>query len=287
MKDKLKDLPIPVLPIFTTPDKPLVGLSQDNLPIAEILEDMILFKDGGAAVVLESSSLNFGLLSMQEQEAVIAAFASLINSLSFPIQIVVKTQRKDISKYLSYLNERADKIKIPQLRDLFNSYRNFVIETTKRRNVLGKRFFVIISFSPFELGVSSTFKSFTSRAETLPYTKSYVIRKAKVALSPKEDHISRQMARLGLRAKRLTNDQLTALFYEVYNPNKETVQAKKEVSAEEEYAEMESGHMNISEESKEEINKLKEQQDLAPGAGINYEQQEIIQNQAETNQQTP
>ena len=103
------------IPYFGTPDMPLLSTTQNHTPIADIVEDVVIFKDGSAAIVLESSSLNFGLLSEKEQQAVVAAFAALINSLSFAIQIVVITQRKDISVYIKYFDEQASKITNPQL----------------------------------------------------------------------------------------------------------------------------------------------------------------------------
>jgi len=78
------------IPYFGTPDVPLTSTTQNALPIADIVDDVVLYKDGGAAIVLETSSLNFGLLSEKEQGAVVAAYAALINSLSFSISPVGK-----------------------------------------------------------------------------------------------------------------------------------------------------------------------------------------------------
>ena len=208
----------------------MVGTTQGHLPLADVIDGIVMYKDGGAAVILESTSLNFGLLSEREQEAVVAAYAALINSLSFSIQVVIRTQRKDITQYIQYIDDAAIKIQSPKLASLMQSYRNFVLETTKKRNVLGKRFFLVIPFSPLELGVTQSFKLLTQRKGPLPYTKDYVLKKAKVALLPKRDHLIRQGARLGLRLRQLTSEQVTELLYNVYNPPKETVKENKEAS---------------------------------------------------------
>lgn len=217
--------------IFSTKDQPLIGTAQDHLPIVDIIDGIVLFKDGGACMVLESTSLNFGLLSEREQEAVIASYAAFINSLSFAAQIVIRTQKKDITRYMQYLAKKAEEIKSPKLKSLFHSYQQFVIETTKKRNVLGKRFFIVCPFSPFELGTKSTMTSFVQRRQTLPFTKDYVLKKAKVALAPKKDHMVRQAARLGLRLRQLNVVELTKLFYDIYNPNVETVRPSEEDEA--------------------------------------------------------
>lgn len=219
--------PLSFVPILNTPDAPIVSTSQMHLPIADVASNIAVFKDGGAALVMESTSLNFGLLSEGEQEAVVAAYAALINSLSFHVQIVVRTQKKDITSYISYLDEAIPKARTEQLKELMIDYKSFISETIKKRNVLGKRFFLIVPFSTYELGVStkSAFRP-SHQSGPLQYPFSYVLKKAVVSLNPKRDHLYRQAARLGLRLRQLTNEEIIALYYDVYNPAIETVRVK-------------------------------------------------------------
>ena len=210
------------IPFLNLPDLPLISTTQTELPIAEITDDLVLFKDGGAAIVMESTSLNFGLLSDKEQQSVVYAYAALLNSLSFSIQILVRSQRKDISNYLTYLAEAASKITNPKLTIVMNSYRTYISEIVKKKNVLGKRFFIIIPFSPLELGISKSFATVTSRGP-LPFPKSYVLKKAQITLYPKRDHLIRQAGRLSIKLTQLTKDQLVELFYDYYNPKAPTV----------------------------------------------------------------
>jgi hypothetical protein len=206
------------LPFLNLPDAALEASGQEHLPVADIGEDIVLFKDGGASLVLESTSLNFSLLSEKEQEAIIAAYSGLLNSLSFPIQVFVRTQKKDISTYLNYLAEAAKKITHPGLFRLMESYRRFILESIKKKNVLGKRFFIIIPFSPLELGVTKSALSLLKGKKALPFPKSYVIKRAKIALYPKRDHLMRQVTRFGVKLRQLNSLELTELFYNVYNP---------------------------------------------------------------------
>lgn len=210
----------PKIPFITIPDVPLTASSQEHLPISDIVEDIVLFKDGGAALVMESTSLNFSLLSEKEQEAVIAAYSALLNSLSFSIQIMIRSQKKDISSYMNYLDESAKKIVNPGLYRLMQSYRKFIIESIKKKNVLGKRFYIILPFSALELGVAKSVLSITKGKGTLPFPKTYVIKKAKVILYPRRDHLIRQMGRLGIKLRQLGTEELVGLYYEVYNPVK-------------------------------------------------------------------
>jgi hypothetical protein len=217
------------IPILGIPDKPLVSTTQDFLPIADITNDIVIYKDGGAALVMESTSLNFGLLSEREQEAVIAAYAAIINSLTFSIQIVVLTQKKDISTYLRYLDEESKKITQPLLAKLMQDYKNFITDSVKKKNVLGKRFFVVLYLSPLELGVAKSVATIAKRIGPLPFTKSYVIKKAKIILYPRRDHLMRQAGRLGIKFKQLTTPELINLFYSIFNPQKPAVKKEPEV----------------------------------------------------------
>ena len=221
---------LPKIPFISIPDTPITSTTQAHLPIADITNNIVIYKDGGAALVMESTSLNFGLLSEKEQAAVIAAYAALINSLSFSIQIVVRTQRKDISNYLRFLDEQDAKITHPLLKTLMQKYKGFITESVKKKNILGKRFFIVLYLSPLELGVGKSIKTFTKRTGPLPYPKSYVIKKAIIILFPRRDHLIRQAGRLGIKLRQLKTQELTDLYYTTYNPEKPAVKKEPEVT---------------------------------------------------------
>ena len=221
---------LPKIPFISIPDTAILSTTQKHLPITDITNDIVIYKNGGAALVMESTSLNFGLLSEKEQAAVIAAYAALINSLSFSMQVVVRTQRKDISSYLRYLDEQDAKITHPLLKTLMQGYKGFILESVKKKNVLGKRFFVVLYLSPLELGVGKSIKTFTKRTGPLPYPKSYVVKKAKIILFPRRDHLVRQAGRLGIKLRQLKNRELTDLYYTTYNPERPAVKKEPEVT---------------------------------------------------------
>jgi hypothetical protein len=223
---------LPKIPYLSIPDKPLTATTQEHLPIADITNDIVVYRDGGAALVMESTSLNFSLLSEKEQEAVIAAYAAMINSLTFSIQIVVITQKKDITSYLTFLDEQAKKITQPLLAKLMQNYRSFITESVKKKNVLGKRFFVVLYLSPLELGVGKSVAAITRRGGALPFPKSYVIKKAKITLYPRRDHLIRQAGRLGIRFSQLGTADLIDLYYSVYNPEHPATKKEPEVTLE-------------------------------------------------------
>lgn len=197
---------------------PIQSTTQELLPVADIVEDTIVFKDGGVAIVLESTAVNFSLLAENEQAAIIYAYSALLNSLSFPIQVLVVSQQKDISNYLSYLGKKERTITNPKLSQMMASYRAFLSETVAKRNVLSKRFFIVIPFYPLELGIGKTLLALNPKRKTLPFPKDYVIKKAKIVLYPKRDHLIRQAGRLGISVRQVATDDLIKLVWAFTNP---------------------------------------------------------------------
>jgi hypothetical protein len=218
------------LPFLSVPDSPIMSTTQDFVPVADITNDVVVYKDGGAALIMESTSLNFSLLSEKEQEAVIAAYAAMINSLTFSVQISVLTQKKDISSYLNFLDEKSKEITQPLLAKLMQEYKNFILESVKKKNVLGKRFFIVLYLSPLELGVTKSIAAITKKKKgPLPYAESYVIKKVKIALYPRRDHLMRQAGRLGIKFRQLTTPELIDLYYSIFNPERPAVKKEPEV----------------------------------------------------------
>lgn len=208
------------------PIVPIRSSTQEFIEIEEIQDNLVIFVDGSAAVIITTSAVNFSLLSEKEQESIMYAYAGLLNSLSFSIQILVRTQHKDISSYLGLLADREKEQKNPKLAKSIHSYRIFVEATVKEKDVLDKKFYIIIPFSSLELG-SSPRVLFGSKKKGLPYPKAYIVERALTVLTPKRDHIMRLLGRVGLHAEQLTTDQITKFFFSLYNPGQPSPDASK------------------------------------------------------------
>ena len=197
---------------------PIRASTQEQLPIEEVIDNMVLLKDGSCAIVMSVSAVNFDLLSEREQDAIIGAYGALLNSLTFPIQILVRSQKKDISSYLDLLTiQENHKKDAPLIANMIRSYRSFVGEMVKKNNVLDKKFYVIIPFSALELGVTTTLTSLVRKNKNLPFKKDYILQKAKTSLIPKREHVTRLFNRIGLATKQLDTKDLIKLCYKIYN----------------------------------------------------------------------
>lgn len=189
--------------------------------IVAVEHDLVLFRDGSVALVIATTAVNFGLLSEKEQDAIIYSYAGLLNSLSFPIQILIQTKHKDISAYLKLLEDQEGRQTNPKLTRNIHSYRLFVASMVKEKDVLDKKFYIVIPFSSIELGVSSSIL-FSPKKSGLPYEKDYIFEKAQLVLGPKREHIVRLLARVGLKSTQLTSQALVNLFFSMYNPGSPT-----------------------------------------------------------------
>lgn len=180
--------------------------TQQHLPIEDIQHDLIFLKDGGVSLVLETSAVNFGLLFETEQLSIIRSFAGMLNSLSFPIQIAIHSKRLDVSSYLSTIDQALAKQTNPKLQKLTSHYRRFVENIIREKDVLDKHFYVIIKASYLEM--SLLHQSVEQRQK-----------KATTILSPRKDHVAKQLGRIGIKTKQLNTIDLVKLFYISYNSN--------------------------------------------------------------------
>lgn len=192
--------------------------TQEHLDIYTIKNHLVFLKDGGVALVLKTTAINFNLLSEEEQDATIYAYAGLLNSLSFSVQIVIRSQRKNISDYLDLIDARIQATASQKVKEQLLSYRQFVKSLVKENRVLEKKFYIVVPFTALELGVTgNTFNPFAKFPQVPPYDLDYIEERASMALYPRRDHIIRQFSRLGLKAQQLTTPELVNLFYSIYN----------------------------------------------------------------------
>lgn len=178
--------------------------TQNFLPIENIDDGIVLLKDGSVSLILSTSAVNFGLLFETEQIAIIESFAGFLNSLSFPVQIVIRSERLDISSYLTTLDVALKKQTNPLLSRLTERYRKFVESLIKEKNVLDKQFFVCLNVTSAELGL-------------LPQNSQERTKKALTILKPRKDHVVRQLTRIGLKVKELNSVELIKLFFGIFN----------------------------------------------------------------------
>lgn len=226
--------------------------TQQHLDIEDIREDMVVLKNGSVALVIGTSAVNFELLASEEQDANIYSFANLLNSINFPIQIVIRTVATDISRYTDQLAAFRKKSGNTPLGVQLDIYMDFISNLTENTNILDKSFYVVIPTKAFEAIKTSAVRQIFGQQQRI-INISQIVERAKGELYSKRDHAFKQLEGMGLRSWQLTNDQLIKLYYSIYEPDK-TGQSKLGISEED----ITSGIVNTGNGEKE-LAKVKQQ----------------------------
>lgn len=213
------------------PNPEIKTTTQNHLDIEDIRDGMVILKNGEVAAILTTTAVNFALLSEREQDALISAFSMLLNSITYPIQVVIRSKRIDISNYLKRVIKTEKGLEDPLLKKQAQSYRKFVQNIVKTNEVLAKNFYIVIPAGTAKQKVRGSTPFDWLEKLTGKHTKrinvnvDQVLNKAKPNLLPKVDHITGEFRRLGIKARQLKTQEIVELYFEMYNP--ETSQTQK------------------------------------------------------------
>jgi len=197
--------------------------TQEHLDIEDIRDDLVVLKTGKVSLVIETTSLNFDLLDSKEQDAKIYGFASFLNSIRLPIQIVIRTQRTDIAKYIGLLEDYKKKSGSESIMKQVSIYQDFINNLTEATQILDKRFFTVIP-TTITTEVDTNFLKQVFGREKRIVNVQQIVQKAKDELYPKRDAIIKQYANMGVAARQLATDELIKLYYSVYEPDKSGIE---------------------------------------------------------------
>ena len=192
--------------------KKIHSSTQDFTEIIDVLDDIVFLKGGHACMIMEVSSVNFFLLSQDEQNARIYGYMSLLNSLSSSIEILIVSRRIDLGNYIKLIEERISNIQNQKIKEQLTLYRDFIKDLIKGEGLLDKRIYIVIPFSQLELGLATTVKTQAMDKKNSPLSEG-----VKSALLSKRNNIATQIERMGLIARPLSTNELIKLNYELFN----------------------------------------------------------------------
>jgi hypothetical protein len=177
--------------------------------------------DGSIRVVLKVEPVNFDLKSETEQNAIIFAYQGFLNSLTFPIQIVVQSKRLDLEQYLVRLERRREEMTNDLLALQLESYVGFVRKLIDVANAMSKRFYVVISYAGLskQSAVDAATSIFHKKsAGTTSLDQDTFMRFRAEALN-RATTIAGGLSRMGAKSRLLDTQELIDLFYSAYNPD--------------------------------------------------------------------
>lgn len=195
--------------------------TQRYLDIAEIKDDVVVLKDGTLRAVLLVSSINFSLKNVDEQNAIVQAYMGFLNSIEFPVQVVIQSRHMNIDAYLDSLKEAERTQHNDLLRAQISDYREYVRQLVELGEIMQKRFYVIVPLDPATEVTKRNF--FTRLSEIL--TPAALIRLSEQRFQ--EHHKNLQLrvnsivgglSAMSLNAVQLDTQSLIELYYTVYNP---------------------------------------------------------------------
>lgn len=196
---------------------------QKFLPIAEIKQDAVILKSGGIRAVLAVGSMNFSLKSDDEQQAIIASYQQFLNTLAFPIQVVIRSTKLNVDGYVHDLEERASKHKNPLLKEQTLDYSRFIERLVDVSDIMQKRFYLVIPVDPPGVKNVSFMQKFfgwlspaDTRAKAL--TRNRRFDDMSTQLKDRVNLVKAGIANVGCPSERLKTSELIELFYQVYNP---------------------------------------------------------------------
>lgn len=213
--------------------------TQNALLVSEIRDGIAIMNDGTFRAVIMCKSINFDLMSPQEREAVEFSYQGFLNSLYFPVQIFIRSQKVDLRPYL----EKLDKIRVSQdnmlLGLLMEDYIAFLDDISQQTNIMDKKFYLVISYPDPNQDVRSTFKQstgfFRGMTELFSPTKTAHVTIDEGQLDAAKDEMRNRvqavmqgLMQCGVQSVPLDTQELIELYYDFYNPDTATRQQLKD-----------------------------------------------------------
>lgn len=234
----IQQLPTPQSPQVTAQNAPLVQVAtparvpdnpnstQSTLLISELRDGLVIMKDGSFRAVVASKSINFDLMSSTEREGIEYSYQNFINSLTFPTQILIRSQRVDIGPYIERLSDIRKNNDNMLLGVLMDDYINFIDVLSQEANIMDKSFFIIIPYYTSEeteriteqtKNFFSIFRKSTNTGITKIDRPTY--NKAVSEINNRVESVISGLFQIGIHSIRLNTRELSELYYNFNNPD--------------------------------------------------------------------
>lgn len=207
-----------------TPRNP--NSTQSTLQLSEVRDSMVIMNDGSFRVVVACKSINFDLMSDREREGVEYSYQNFLNSLNFPVQILIRSQRVDIGPYIDKLIAGRREQDNMLLGVLMDDYINFIDALSQEANIMEKSFYIVIPFFPngdaanlVEQGKGFFGKLFARPQNSVTHIDAVAYQKAKDELKNRTDSVIAGLFQIGIQSVQLDTKSLSELYYNYYNPD--------------------------------------------------------------------
>jgi hypothetical protein len=220
--------PVAAIPVKTNPNS-----TQNSLLINEVRDGVVIMNDGSFRSVVMLKSINYDLMSPQEREAVEAGYQGFLNSLYFPVQIFIRSQKVDIGPYIDKLVKVRSEHDNMLLAMLMEDYIAFMADLATQTNIMDKKFYLVIPYFP-EVSTQAVVKagkgfisSILGQKEQPVVINEADLEAAKQELRNRVQAVLGGLQQCGVPGLPLDTQELIELYYDAYNPDTATRQQLK------------------------------------------------------------
>ncbi len=194
--------------------------TQKYVDVEEVRNGIIVLKNGSLRAVLMVSSINFDLKSTDEQDAIIGQYQNFLNSVDFPLQIIINSRKLNIKPYLEYLKDKGNEITNELLRLQLSEYVDFIKNLTEVTNIMSKYFYIIVPFSPVETKEGGLVERITSifKPQEMVRHNPAMLTAYENQLLQRVDQVIAALSGIGLKVVPLNTEETIELLYNAYNP---------------------------------------------------------------------
>lgn len=220
----------------TRPAQSNPNSTQNFLQIAEIRDGIVIMSDGSFRSVVMVKSINFDLMSQNEQEAVEYSYQGFLNSLYFPVQIFIRSQKVDLQPYISRLDKIRSEHDNMLLALLMEDYISYIDQLGQQTNIMDKKFYIVIPYFPrvdVQKALSQSKNFITGLVGLFDSKEQHVVineeelEKAKTELRNRVQAVLSGLIQSGIQGLPLDTQELIELYYDTYNPDTATRQQLK------------------------------------------------------------
>ncbi|MDA2921733.1 hypothetical protein MYX07_00520 [Patescibacteria group bacterium AH-259-L07] len=205
--------------------------TQKYLDISEIRNDCVVLTNGSLCGIVLTSSINFALKSEDEQKGVISGYVQFLNSLDFPMQIIIHNRPFNIKPYLAQIEQLKKAQTNDLLKDQMGEYSDFIKELVGMGEIMSRRFYIVVPYNPLgdkKRGFFSRLSDVFSAARVVKI-KTERFEKYREALFKRVDTVRSGLSTIGVSAAPLDTQSLIEFFYTIYNPAESEMQKMTEM----------------------------------------------------------
>ncbi len=198
------------------------------LPISEIRDNILILKDWWLRAIVKVWGLNLDLKNPEEQQITIQQYKKFLNSLNFPIQILIRSTYLDITDYVHYIKDKVSQIDNEVLKWYGQQYQSF-LEKINLTQWLAytKEFYIIVPYyelndaqniaKPWWRKFLDTLTAGKDSPEQIAQRyRSFI--KNKKHLQTRVNLVIEWLKSINIMAEQLEIEDILALLFKVYNP---------------------------------------------------------------------